>query len=735
MPPSRKRKKSDTGETQILALAPPRRRSESATAAKSSTAGLYATAIFLSAFLLFQVQLVMGKFILPRFGGGPSVWSTSLLVFQLLLLAGYGYAAFICAKFDPEWQGRIHLSLLACSAAALALLAFFWRSPILPASSWNPQPVNSPIWQIFVLLITAVGFHCLLLSATSPLLQNWFSGRNNQATPYRLYALSNLGSMLGLLTYPFLIERFLDLRVQAWMWAVGYAVFLSCAAGCAFLQTRGVAIQATPSSHTGQESPPSSLRLLWLALAACASTMLLATTNLICQEVAVIPLLWVLPLSLYLLSFIVCFDQARWYRREIFHPLYLALALWSLEALPGYEGGAVTRLLVIFCLALLAVCMVCHGELARLKPEPQHLTSFYLMVSTGGALGSLFVVLVAPHIFARFWEFQVALLGCGVLLGITLLRSRDSWLYTLRDGWLILTAAAALLAAGAYLFTQQLREEQGDGSLIDVRTRNFFGIKMVAHNDIGMYLVNGHTLHGLQNSNPATRNQPTSYYHRRSGIGLLMDNFPRPAGTAGLRVGVVGLGAGTLAAYGQPGDYFRFYEIDPAVVALSQGNKPLFTFLQSSRAHSDMVLGDARIMMQQEVSRGDLQKFDVLVVDAFSSDAIPVHLLTREAIALYLSQLRGPESVMAFHLSNNTLDLQPVMKALSSDFHLAAVKVHNMDRNEYTGDAESVWVLVSSSPRVLQTPAIAGAGSPLEGRTIRSWTDDYSNLFDLLVAW
>jgi hypothetical protein len=701
---------------------------QNATAEKTSSATPCGTTILLSAFLMFQVQLVLAKFVLPRFGGGPSVWSTSLLVFQLLLLAGYGYAAVVCSKLPPRLQGKLHLFLLAGSAAVIVVLTTFWHSPILPPRSWKAQGEANPVWQIASLLLTAVGFHCALLSATSPLLQRWISDRTPGATPYRLYALSNLGSMLGLLSYPFLIERFLTLSTQAWVWAVGYGVFLLGAGGCAVLQMQVTLAPVEIARRKRKQTPGPRLKFLWLALAACASTMLLATTNLICQQVAVIPLLWVLPLSFYLLSFIICFDHARWYRREIFHPLYVALALLSLKTMPSYSHVLVAQLLLIFCSTMLVVCMVCHGELARLKPEPQYLTSFYLMSSTGGALGSAFVVILAPRIFERFWEFQIALLGCGILVVLTLVRDRNSWLHQFHYGWVVLSLVSVLMVGGSYVFTKNLQQYEGEGSLVAWRTRNFFGVKTVLRMPEGMFLVHGHTLHGRQNSDPATRNEPTSYYVRQSGVGLLLDHYPRPTSRPNLRVGVIGMGAGTLAAYGQPGDYFRFYEIDPAIAGLSLGSDHLmFTFLQSSPASSDIVLGDARLTMQDELARGDSQQFDILVVDAFSGDAIPVHLLTREAIQIYLRQLRGPESVLALHITNTALDLRPVADAISRDYRLNSLEVYLPQ-----GD-RPLWVLASKDASMLLSPVLANAGKPIQAiRSVKPWTDDYSNLYDLI---
>lgn len=689
--------------------------------------GIYAITVLVGAFLLFQVELVMGKFLLPRFGGGPSVWSTSLLVFQLLLLAGYGYAAFVCSVFRPRTQAIIHLSLLAGSGLLMALLP----SPVRAGSHWMPMSTGNPVWQITVLLVTAVGIQCVLLSATSPLLQSWFS-RQHHSSPYRLYALSNLGSMLGLLTYPSVVERALSLSAQAWVWDFGYVLFLLMAARCAFIHMgQSVALELEPKQKPAkrtqlQDSPESQPRILWLALAACSCTMLLATTNLISEQVGPVPLLWVVPLSLYLLSFVICFDHHRWYRREVFGPLYLVLALVALRTLPSYSTVKLMPLVVIFCSALMAVCMVCHGELARLKPPTEHLTSFYLMVSTGGALGSAAVVLLAPRIFDRFWEFQIALLGCGFLLAVTLVRDRSSWVYKIRHGTALLLASGVVFLASALYFTTELIEWEDQGEIVVARTRNFFGIKTVLKEPGSMEMLHGHTLHGMQKTDPEKQNDPTTYYTRESGIGLLLDHYPRPAGQSELRVGVVGMGAGTLAAYGRAGDYFRFYEIDPSIPTFSLGAHPPFTFVQASQAHIDIVIGDARIEMQEEVSRGEFQNFDILAVDAFSGDSIPVHLLTREAMELYLRHLRSPQSVVAFHVSSNSLDLRPVVEGLARFYHLASVEVDTRD------SYQPVWILLSRQPTVFGLPALSSAAHPVEiTRPMRLWTDDYSNLYQL----
>ena len=697
-------------------------------AAPAFTISVSAVTIFVSAFLLFQIELMMGKFLLPRFGGGPSVWSTSLLVFQVLLLAGYGYAALISSKLPARAQCVLHIALLASSGLVMAFLSRTVHSPIFFAGS--AANTNHPVWQITFLLLTSVGIQSVLLSATSPLLQHWFACAQH-GSPYRLYALSNLGSMLGLISYPLLVERQMTLSSQAWLWSAGYAFFSSLAAVSAFLFTRHTSeiltTRSPKSSKTRKAKKPSQAqsRFLWLLLPACSSTMLLATTNLICQQVAPVPLLWVLPLSLYLLSFVICFDHPRWYRREIFLPLYLLLTLLALRVLPVYSAISVTPLLAIYCSAMMAVCIVCHGELARMKPQTEHLTSFYLMISAGGALGSAAVVVLAPQIFDRFWEFQIALVGCAVLLAVVMIRDRDSWVRTVRFGGGILGLAVIILAVGAYSFTNDLLDFEGQGDIVLARNRNFFGVKSVLRERGQIVMVHGHTLHGLQRTDPAHLSEPTIYYSADSGVGLLLNQYRllnRP-----VRIGVVGMGVGTLAAYGRKGDYFRFYEIDPAVTQFSLGSHPLFTFVQSSAADSDIVLGDARINLQQELSRGEAQNLDLLAVDAFNGDTVPIHLLTREAMDLYLRHLRGPGSVIAFHLSSTAIDLRPVVQSLASFYHLASLEVDTLS------DLQPIWVLVSRDPTMLRSAELSAKGHAVEvRRPVPLWTDDYSSLYELL---
>ena len=691
----------------------------------------YSITIFLSAFLLFQVQLIAGKFMLPRFGGSPSVWNTCLLVFQILLLAGYAYAHFLSTRIPAKFQGLVHLGLLASSIGVLSVLAYVWRSPITPGRNWSPDSGTDPIWQVIRLLTTSVGIPFLALSTTGPLLQKWFS-RTHSESPYRLYALSNLGSLLGLVTYPFLFERFLSVSSQSWLWSAGYVGFFVACGFCAWNLMRHERRQSTAAAAAkpvapGTNRPSRGSLALWIVLPACASAMLLATTNLITEDIAVIPLLWVVPLCIYLLSFVLCFQSDRWYRRGPFHALYVVAFLLALHELMVPWGAHILLQLGACCLALFAVCMVCHGELARSRPVPSHLSTFYFMLSAGGALGSSFVVLIAPHLFDEIGEFPLALLTCGGLLLWTVVRDRNSWIYAKRAYRAIAFAGLILLMLQGYRYGMTLIGEQARGRLV-FRTRNFFGVKRVAEDSTALWLLHGKIVHGVQLKDPDHRDQPTLYYKRSSGVGLLLANYPRPAqtGNEGLRVGLVGLGAGTLAAYGRAGDYFRFYEIDPQVVALSRAQKPAFTFMKDSPAKIDVIIGDARLSLADEASDGQFQNFDVLVLDAFSSDSIPVHLLTREAMGLYLRHLSGPNAVMAFHLTNRSLDLSPVIVGLSNAYNLSVTEVN---------DSFSRWMLVSANPRMLSLPGLEEHTQAVQtDHTIPLWTDDYSNLFEVLAS-
>lgn len=918
----------------------------------------FAATIFVSAFLLFQVQPLIGRFILPWFGGGPSIWTSCMLFFQILLLGGYLYAHVISVKLKLRTQIITHLSLLAVSLVFL---------PIAPGDSWKPTADQSPLLQILLLLLVTVGGPYFMLSSTGPLMQKWFSITSPGKSPYRLYALSNIGSLLALLSYPFAFEPWLTLRQQVWSWSVVYAVYAVLACWCAIRLWRshvGVIPSHLPESFpntsfatvapddAGIARPGIGLMLLWLGLAACGSAMLLATTNQLCIDVATVPFLWVLPLSLYLISFIICFDSPQWYDRKAFGVLLIAccpVACWIVD-----EGADVniSKQIAIYSAILFACCMSCHGELVSCKPHPKYLTLFYVLTSAGGALGGVFVAIIAPYTFHGYWEYHISLIACcavtlaawcvqrvwqrrpsaeywicavaaasqlaaivhfvcwpltdslsavnetisfGVcgliqLLGMIAVgafgRRRFAvlgafaafsllqlgWLYgfgawkfpavlkpemrtamvwigiaspivttglvllwgvfsqparrisvsfvilpvligvialpafvslcsflpssewilnhllqsvgwtkeQLKEyfGWtqewrvvsFSFTTAAALMMEWSsrgfrgpeskslgfwfwvpsitlvLLLANQLAEtvEADNKSTQSVRTihtsRNFYGVLRVKYESGDeedfmppkKSLTHGQIRHGFQFDDDYWKRQPTTYYGRKSGIGLAIAQSRQHAKDTdqhALRVGVVGLGTGTIAAYGEKGEYFRFYDINPDVLRLSDD---IFTYLKDSAATWDVEIGDARIVMERELAKGESQQFDVLAIDAFSSDAIPVHLLTSECGDIYKQQLR-PGGILAIHISNRFLDLNPVSRGMAEHLGWQAIRIENASNN-LTGVFSSTWILLTSRTDLETDPAIEDYVDPWkDDEPILHWTDDYSGLWHVLT--
>jgi len=793
----------------------------------------YALTIFTGAFLLFQVQPLIGKYILPWFGGGPGVWTTCMLFFQVLLLGGYAYAHFTSRWLKPRTQAVVHLVLLA---AALALL------PITPGDAWKPHGGGNPTLQILTLLAVSLGLPYFVLSATGPLIQQWFSRARPGASPYRLYALSNVGSLLALVSYPFFFETHFTRKAQAGLWAWGLVAYVVCCGFCAVrvwkskiqspkskaqgpspeseVQSPKANVQsqepasssqgsatssqasATPTTDTGPQTLDFGLWtldcLLWLLLPACASVLLLATTNKLCQDVAVIPFLWVAPLALYLLSFIICFDSPRWYVR---FPFTLALIgtlgclCWAL-----FDGSdwALAKQVAVYCGGLFICCMVCHGELYRLKPDPRQLTGYYLMIAAGGALGGVFVAIVAPLVFTDYYELHWGLFLCGLLFLLVCVCDRVSapstldprpspldtswrwmacvlallvfagldrflawlpaqtkalsrgWFIGLRIGigallvlavaswvarrqfrsfrhWQFLTCASlslGMLALGAVLW-KQVRDA---GSERVFRSRNFYGVLTVYEHEKNVplshyfLLQHGRITHGLQFVDPVQATWPISYYGPESGIGLGVGALPARE----RRIGVVGLGTGTMAAFARAGDYLRFYEINPQVQAVATS---WFSYLPKCPGNVEVAPGDARLTLEREPP----QHFDLLVLDAFSSDAIPVHLLTKEAFEVYGRHL-NTNGIIAVHISNHYLDLEPVVVNLARHFGYKLASIDFEENDEEWWFYGSTWILLSRSEQIINRPAIRDAASPVKTNSVKVplWTDDFASLFQIL---
>jgi len=744
----------------------------------------YGFTSFLSAFLLFQVQLIISKYILPWFGGSAAVWTMALLVFQVLLLLGYVYSHLVSSRLSLQTQSRVHLGLLALALLVVIARSVRWPSAITPSVAWRPSG-NHPAQEVVTIILVAVGLPFFVLSTTAPLLQRWFSHQGWKSRAYRFYSVSNLGSLLGLLTFPFVLEPTLRLRTQATLWSV---LFLLFAIGCGWCAWK--IPQAADGTQPESDAAPAAriagpvAKLLWLALPACASALLLATTNLLCQEVISLPLLWVAPLALYLLSFILCFDHPRWYRREIFHPLF-ACGIFLLCAAMSFALR--TTEVIALPLILFFACMICHGELVRLKPGVSQLTAFYLAISAGGAVGGAFVAILAPHLFKFFTEFQISLVGSVILLLTCLFLDSESWVYrsgfaltaTISAGaivavyvagrWIVplpgllqdirfypsAVLVATLAILGAYLQGDRRKEgrtfrpvqvlifilavlsvallyhtAQPESNLYGAE-RNFYGaLRIYELAQGGKALFHGQTLHGAQLDPPNDR-LPMAYYGPESGIGIFLRNHPKRSLTpASLRVGIVGLGAGTLAVYGIPGDYFRYYEINPEIIKLSAGAEPAFTYIRDSAAQVDVEPGDARLVLEKEAGQGELQSFDVLVLDAFSGDAVPVHLLTTEAFDTYWRQVKSPGGVIAIHVSSRHINLLPVLQAVTEHYHAASLVRFAYASYPFL---DNLWVFVARQPEDLHIDGLLPNPPPFEGSVApRLWTDDYSDILHLL---
>ena len=678
----------------------------------------FAATIFLGAFLLFQIQPLMGKFIIPWYGGLPSAWTGCLIFFQSGLLAGYLYAHLLVRYLAPRAQAILHTLLLV---ACLALL------PIAPGSEWKPEPGSHSMGGIFLLLGAAVGLPYLLLSSTGPMTQAWFHRSFPNSSPYRLFALSNLGSMLALVTYPFLFEPWFTRTTQGWIWAGGFAIFVVSCALCGFSSLAPPSGQTEPSPApertVARPSPVS--RFLWLALPACASLLLLSVTNHLCQGMPSIPFLWVLPLSVYLLSFIVCFEWPQVYSRRIFLAA-MALSLAGVCVLLRSETDTVAWLQICgYSTALFVCCMVCHGELALAKPDPRYPTGFYLALSAGGALGGAFVGLVAPHLFQGFFELHVGFFVCPILALLSHYADSTSPLHRGRPRW-----AWVLLGVGVAALGFDLKHLHTESLTFTVASsRDFFGVLKLfeapSTKPPGTVRLLGHggIIHGFQWIQPEERQRViTSYFGAGTGVA---DAFSLLAPRRPLHTGIVGLGIGTIAAWGQPGDRFRFYEINPGVVRIARES---FTYLRDTAADIEIVDGDGRLALEAEPD----QEFDLLVLDAFNGDSPPIHLITAEAFALYRRHLKD-DGVLAVNISNKFLDFESVVRALGAANGMHAIRIDSPYDLE-GGITAAQWMLLSAKPGTFDALASkatpAPAGSPDSGAAL--WTDDYANVLSIL---
>jgi hypothetical protein len=669
---------------------------------------LFAGTIFSSAFLLFLVQPLIAKQILPWFGGSSAVWALCMVFFQVTLLAGYAYSDWVSRHLAPRRQVMVHLTLLALSLAFL---------PILAGPQWKPAGDADPTLWILGLLVTTIGLPYFLLSTTAPLIQSWVSRTLIGTHVYRYFSLSNLAALLALISYPFILEPRAALATQAYAWSGVYALFTLLCAGAALYFMRH-AHTLPPEAHArtheaeGDWDPKRRDYLLWLGLSAMGSWLLVAITNHITQNVAAIPFLWLLPLTLYLLTFVLCFESDRWYRRRWFLLPTAALLLLCAYGLQDSSIGVnIFVAIPVYALGLFFLCMFLHGELAQMRPGPRYLTRFYLMLALGGALGGISVGLIAPRVLPAYYELGIGFVIVGLLAMVLLRPSRP----------LFGTAAVIAVLCGWFLYVQIEDDFAGTRRI----ARNFYGNLLSLDTeredprDNVRQLYHGSIKHGEQYLAPERRMEPTTYYGPTSGVGRAIANTDPNA----KKVGLIGLGAGTLAVYGRPGDVYRFYEINPQVIELAQSE---FSFMGESQARIETVLGDARLSLEREPPQG----FDVLAVDAFSGDSVPVHLITAEAMDLYLRHL-DEHGIIAFHVTNRFLWLPPVVDEIARAKGLSTLLIH--DDAEGTDLRRTDWMLVARSPGVLEREGIREAATELARVPgLRAWTDDFNNLFDVL---
>lgn len=692
----------------------------------------YAVTIFTGAFLLLQVQPLIARYILPWFGGGPAVWTTAMLFFQVFLLAGYAYAHLIVRKLRPRAQVGVHLALLVLALTQL---------PITPVEAWKPTGVDAPAWRILLLLTSSIGLPYLMLSSTTPLMQAWFVRTRPGRSPYRLYALSNLAALLALVSYPFVVEPAFTRSAQTLMWSVAFGVFVlvsgasslwtlralgdesAAAAGELETATGSAAAWSPPRVTVAPVGPPPTrgTRVLWVALAACASVLFLAVTSQITVDVAVIPFLWVLPLGIYLLTFVIAFDHDRWYVRRWFAIAFVPAVILTVVFMFQAQVAPVGQQLAVYSAVLFIGCMICHGELSQRRPDPRYLTGYYLTVAFGGALGGAFVALIAPLIFNDYLELHLALMGVTGLLLFSFFEDEKSFLHRGRPVWAWVSLTVAVVALGFSLN----RQAGVDARSAIERSRGFYGVLSV-HRDLTdpqgevLWLSHGRVRHGAQYTSAALRRWPTGYYAPDSGAALALASLPGE----NRRIGMVGMGVGTLTTYARPGDRIRIYEINPEVRRLAETH---FTYLSDSPAEIEVVMGDARLSMEREAP----QEFDILLLDAFSGDAIPLHLLTREAFEIYERHL-APEGVIALLIDTWHLDFGPVVRGLADDLGFSVLRVGTGGGPRQNWGAD--WMILSRSDKFFDAPALRSYSriAVAPGEHGRLWTDDYTSLFQVL---
>jgi len=694
-------------------------------------AWVLAGTVFLSAFLLFQVQPLISKAILPWFGGSPSVWTTCMIFFQSLLVAGYAYSHGLNRSLN-RWRNFILHSMLLVVAAFLL--------PVVPGVAWKPTDGQQPVVRILMLLTATVGLPYLMLASSGPLLQTWFSQLFPNRSPYRLYALSNAGSLLALLTYPWFVETNLSIQQQGWWWGILFLCYAAAVVCLNWIVASGETVPVVwdPSTHQERSVPIDWLH--WIALPALATIALLSVTNHLCRDVAVVPFLWIAPLVIYLLSFIATFEWERFYSRRngnrclVFATL-LVLATFFDQNIQSFvrsigldwKISSWLRKPIVeipICLFwLFCICVVCHGEAVRRKPPSHQATRFYLSLSAGGAIGGIFVGIVCPMIMNHYWEFHGSLF-LGSFVAATLL-SQELTRFT-RTSSRFHPILSKALPVGTILAGAALLPTAWSDPVL-ARKRGFYGVISVRELDRdqplhhGRGLYNGKILHGFQFLDPSRKNAATTYYGPSSAPDAVIQYLKGIQKR--LHIGVVGLGVGTIASYLAAEDRLCYYEIDPLVIEMQD---QFFTYYKDCPADKQIVLGDARIQMERQ----EPQEFDAIFVDAFSGDAIPVHLLTIEAMDVYEKHL-AIGGVVAFHISNRYLNLHPVIDGLAKSKGLHSIRLHTT-KSEGSHTTASDWIVLTKDPLLEEQPPFDLLRIPLDASSPLRWTDQSSSLWDVL---
>ncbi len=687
---------------------------------------VFAATMGLAGFLLFQIQPVMAKYILPWFGGSATTWIVCMLFFQVALLVGYAYAYAVTRPFTLKTQVALQIGLLLL---ALVIL------PITPSDTWKPTGSDNPTGTIIALLTVSAGLPYAVLATTSPLLQRWLTRMDAAIDVSRLFAVSNFGSFLGLLSYPFVFERVSSSREQTVWWSWAFVVYAALFSACAFIAIRrgltdeGREREADPVSHErGQRD--GSAPFFWIAYAALGSVLLLATTNQITQWSAVVPFLWVAPLSLYLLTFVIAFGNQHFYDRTLYTVVFFLLSATTFVLFRPDTSADLVLQIGLQCATLFSGCMICHAEMVRLKPEPRRLPGFYLATAMGGALGGIVVALVAPLVFSDYWEHPATLAVIAVSVFLLVLRHEAA---TAR--WIgpaaVIAGLVFIVSLSAYLY----REIVGARDVV-ARVRNFYGVVKVVKTDAddageaSVVMQQAGVDQGSQFLTPARRAEPACAFNAASGVGqaILLNRKRREKPDAPIRIGIVGLGAGMVAVHGRAGDLIRYYELNPAVADLADRH---FSFVRDTPAKVEIVLGDGRLILEREALNGGSQRFDVIVMNAFRGASPPMHLMTQEAYGVYLKHLE-PDGILAVNFELDTFEMAPLHRGLAAASGLTVNWVETPESEDC--DDPVSWALYTRDSGFWSAPPVKAAISPWrDGATSRLvWTDRDSNLMSII---